>query len=269
MPGFIDKAGDLVRGAIRAYHGSPHNFNKFDSRKIGTGEGAQAFGYGMYFAGDENVARHYRDGLRTLGTPEERASIRLLESRLDEIAETQGVPVAGWGGLMDPPDTPEVRNIRRQLEDLQAAIESRPGHMYEVNIGVPERELLDWDAPISKQPESVQRLYGEYRLNEPGDGGRIYRDASVRLGSGYDDDLLGMLGDRDASQELLQAGVPGIRYLDANSRAGRSSARNYVMFPGTEDSIRILRKYGLLPATLAAKGVLNPQQEAGSKAPAF
>lgn len=268
MPGFIDKAGDLVRGAIRAYHGSPHNFNKFDSRKIGTGEGAQAFGYGMYFAGDENVARHYRDTLR-VGTPEERASIRSLRKQLEELAETQGTPTIGWGGLLDIPDTQEARSISQQIDALQADIDARRGHMYEVRIGVPESELLDWDAPIKNQPAVVQRLYGDYKWNEPGDGGRVYRDAAVRLGSAYDDDLTGTLGERDASQELLQAGIPGVRYLDANSRAGRSRGTNYVMFPGTEDSISILRKYGLLPATLGAEGVVSQQQEAGSKAPAF
>ena len=35
---------------IRAYHGSPYDFEKFDISKIGTGEGAQAYGHGLYFA---------------------------------------------------------------------------------------------------------------------------------------------------------------------------------------------------------------------------
>ena len=38
---------------IKAYHGSPHDFDRFDLSKIGTGEGAQAYGHGLYFA--ENV----------------------------------------------------------------------------------------------------------------------------------------------------------------------------------------------------------------------
>lgn len=44
-----------------AYHGSPHTFDKFSTEKIGTGEGAQSYGYGLYFAGKEAVARWYRD----------------------------------------------------------------------------------------------------------------------------------------------------------------------------------------------------------------
>jgi len=46
---------------ITAYHGSPHDFEKFDISKIGTGEGAQAYGHGLYFAESPTVARTYRD----------------------------------------------------------------------------------------------------------------------------------------------------------------------------------------------------------------
>jgi len=288
MPGYVGRFGDAVRGAIRAYHGSPHNFDKFDASRIGTGEGAQAYGHGLYFAGNEDVAKFYRNNVRS-GTPEEQDFIRretekqnrlyrqqdALREALEEQARRYGSPSEGWGDLNDIPDTDEAKAIQNRLRFLQADIdettqnlsaawrdiEARPGHMYQVQINVPEKDLLDWDAPVRKQPPTVRRLYGDFMFNEPGDGERIYRDASVRLGSNYDD-LTGMLGERDASQELLQAGIPGIRFLDSNSRAGRSGSRNYVMFPGTEDSIRILRKYGLLPATLGAEGVINQRQPA-------
>lgn len=46
-----------------AYHGTPHDFEKFDLKKIGTGEGAQAYGHGLYFAENEKVAQQYRDTL--------------------------------------------------------------------------------------------------------------------------------------------------------------------------------------------------------------
>ena len=48
---------------ITAYHGSPHDFDRFDISKLGTGEGAQAYGKGLYFAENEGVARNYRDAL--------------------------------------------------------------------------------------------------------------------------------------------------------------------------------------------------------------
>lgn len=42
------------------WHGSPHKFDKFDSTKIGTGEGAQAYGHGLYLAESPDVAGHYQ-----------------------------------------------------------------------------------------------------------------------------------------------------------------------------------------------------------------
>lgn len=44
-----------------AFHGSPHDFDRFDLSKIGTGEGAQAFGYGLYFASKRGIAEHYKE----------------------------------------------------------------------------------------------------------------------------------------------------------------------------------------------------------------
>jgi hypothetical protein len=46
-----------------AWHGSPHEFDKFDSSKIGTGEGAAAYGHGLYFTETEDIARYYKDTL--------------------------------------------------------------------------------------------------------------------------------------------------------------------------------------------------------------
>ena len=45
----------------QAYHGSPFNFDKFTLKKIGTGEGHMAYGWGLYFTSDEDIAKYYRD----------------------------------------------------------------------------------------------------------------------------------------------------------------------------------------------------------------
>ncbi len=48
-----------------AYHGTPHVFDKFNLQAIGTGEGAQAHGWGLYFAKNREVAEGYRERLAT------------------------------------------------------------------------------------------------------------------------------------------------------------------------------------------------------------
>lgn len=52
-----------------AWHGSPHDFDKFDLGAIGTGEGNQAHGWGLYFAKKKSVSRNYQKVLaKRLGT---------------------------------------------------------------------------------------------------------------------------------------------------------------------------------------------------------
>lgn len=60
----VPVAGVAKKG-IRAFHGSPHDFDKFSLSQIGTGEGAQTYGHGLYFAENEGVARAYREKLKT------------------------------------------------------------------------------------------------------------------------------------------------------------------------------------------------------------
>src|SRR5690606_34108278 len=57
IPGVGDAVAKAGKKGIRAFHGSPHDFDRFDISKIGTGEGAQAYGHGLYFADKEEVAK--------------------------------------------------------------------------------------------------------------------------------------------------------------------------------------------------------------------
>ena len=58
--GALKAAAKLVQDVIRSYHGSPYQFEKFSTNKIGSGVGAQAYGHGLYFSDNPNVARGYR-----------------------------------------------------------------------------------------------------------------------------------------------------------------------------------------------------------------
>ena len=46
-----------------AFHGSPHIFDQFSLHAIGSGEGRQAYGWGLYFAGEKEIAEYYRSTL--------------------------------------------------------------------------------------------------------------------------------------------------------------------------------------------------------------
>lgn len=51
---------------MTAYHGSPHKFSAFDHSKMGTGEGAQAHGWGTYLAKNRETGVEYAETLRGL-----------------------------------------------------------------------------------------------------------------------------------------------------------------------------------------------------------
>lgn len=290
-------AGEANPSVIRAYHGSPHDFDKFDASKIDTGEGAQAYGHGLYFAGDEAVAKGYRDSLAGQviidGAPMPdsmagndyilaNALANKQYSHLDEWRRKAQERYDHFSRKTDEAraryqQDPEGEGVLSELgrvkhaADLEADVlaafkrfdgrnvQRNSGRMYEVQIAHPEHALLDWDAPISQQPKAVQRAFGDSAIDRPGDGRRVYQDIATRRGEEFDDDMTGLLAGRAAAEELLQEGIPGIRYLDGYHRSSGQGTRNYVMFPGTEDSIRILRKYAIPGAV--GTGVASQYEE--------
>lgn len=169
-------SGASERQGIRAYHGSPHDFDKFDMSKIGTGEGAQAYGHGLYFAEAEDVAKQYKkqltdrtnylkpDGSTWSADSLEHMNVRVLASRGDlDAAISKAREVANT-------DSPVAAMARRDLEKLLAVQESggiqrNPGRMYEVNIKASPDDFLDWDKPLSQQSEKVRGALSNLGIN--------------------------------------------------------------------------------------------------------
>lgn len=61
---FDDNSVDILEKYYQpAYNGSPNQFDKFSTDYIGTGQGALAHGWGLYFAQDRAVSEEYRQTL--------------------------------------------------------------------------------------------------------------------------------------------------------------------------------------------------------------
>jgi hypothetical protein len=243
---------------VKAFHGSPHDFDKFDLSKIGTGEGAQAYGHGLYFADSEKVAKAYRDANQTMetllngkpikpGTPEFPAVMSIGANGYDKaLKQAEEFAAAGF---IKQSELDAIRALKG------AKIESKPrGKMYEVNIRANPDDFLDWDKPLAEQSESVRKAFLKAQaggdpllaelLNTSPEGLMMQgimpnaKGAAAYKTMAFDDkDPLA------ASRRLLDAGVPGIKYLDQGSRAAGDGSRNYVVFD--DKLIEILRKYGL------------------------
>ena len=226
-----------------AYHGSPHDFDKFSMDKIGTGEGAQAYGHGLYFAEAEDTAKAYRDQLQFpridgASTPVEKVADDLNYHR----GNVEGVKKI-YEGMLASGDEAAKRMAQEKLAALPEAVDRFKGRMYEVDINANPEDFLDWDAPLSAQPQSVRDALAEtgYVAPEGSDIGNMSgRMAYAKLAGGTNDTA-------PATEALRAKGIPGIKYLDAGSRgADGDGSRNYVVFD--EKIISIVRKYGIAAA---------------------
>ncbi len=84
-------AGEGSEGGLfqMAHHGSPHRFKKFSTDKMGSGEGTQAYGWGMYFAQKKDIAEHYRDGLATTTRAHNTLDgKKLTDKAVDQLAQS-------------------------------------------------------------------------------------------------------------------------------------------------------------------------------------
>lgn len=241
---------------IRAYHGSPHDFDRFDLSKIGTGEGAQAYGRGLYFAESEGVARSYRDNVKDMGR------VDAINQRLTELArEMTKLEKPGQYRQYREPRGYELAAEYDRL--MNEKLSPPPGKMYEVNIKADPEQFLDWDKPLSQQPEAraiFDRLRVDTTPETPHDNPAVNNiRAALARANMRRDDWQDALKRPETVQALRDAGIPGIKYLDQGSRAAGQGSRNYVVFD--DKLIEILRKYGLLPPVAAGTAAALNQQE--------
>lgn len=168
----------------RAFHGSPHDFDKFrlDDSTIGTGEGAQAFGFGLYFAGRKELADHYR---RNLSDTEYILDGKPLEDHYDSARDSYGevpgafIEFAVDNGFKDAIQLARVyakdasnrknfgdksvnsatdREIQQAILLLEKIEKQSKGKLYEVELAPQEDEYLDWDAPLRVQNDRLREF---------------------------------------------------------------------------------------------------------------
>lgn len=278
-----DPVGYLSRLAkgLRAYHGSPHDFDKFDLSKIGTGEGAQAYGHGLYFAENEGVAKGYRNSLSELGWVSPEIAAKYDPQTLDVIRHdmkrnTLSEIMAFNKQYADAAAETGRGSIMADVYNALRSGDVKPtGKMYEVDIHADPGKMLNWDRPMAEQPGIVQDIARNMDLSalKPGNRTRVLME-KWKAGaeqphypaSGHDFyNALSDYGGKstpELSRSLNQSGVPGIKYLDANSRgpstifnvgSPRADFGPYTPFTNEADAykqIEKLRKLGFGDAEL-------------------
>jgi hypothetical protein len=261
---------EAVPQRIVAYHGSPHSFDQFSLDKIGTGEGQQVYGHGLYFAENEDVAKGYRDGLSSSNVvsadgrrfddmpSHEREVMNYLlrtgKSPSDAVQHfaSQVEKDNEMMRTLEMPVSPSSSDPRLEFAKTLSAspdFESVPsGRMYQVKINADPERFLDFDKPLSEQSKAVQTALHDMRPDMT--GGQIHESSKLVPGDFFDK--------KAAAEALKQRGIAGIKYLDQGSRDAKSGSHNYVVFD--DKLIDILKKYGLV-GLLGGGMTMNASQQ--------
>jgi len=281
----IKEAMELQDEELTAYHGSPYSFKKFSTQKMGTGEGAQAFGWGLYFTDLEDIARQYTkagEGAIFIDkTPlSKRARFQKLpqdekievEQLLRDIANGELTRDELFGmAAYRKGDFLTAYNFIRDAKEVKFSPEAT---LYKVSLHkgkTPEQYTwLEWDKIIDKSintklieqakkegilieregktPVISKVPTGAYFTNDNISGQDLYENLTIAFGS-----------DKEASLFLLRAGIDGIKYPAESIARGATSdtARgfNYVVFD--ENAVSIEKQTQLEEMEVSKKDLIQ------------
>lgn len=240
----LERAGEAALGGMTVWHGSPYKFTAFDPKKIGTGEGAQAYGHGLYVAENPSVAGEYKERLNF------RNFSKIVEkgrNDYDVIAPDETVLAKGV-----------LRGPAQKAKDAFDA--EQKGNLYKIDLPDEHIEkMLDWDKRISKQPQMVQDAWQTWQQSKEGQKVRkqllaqrspqeVDRMLADPTGESMHKWIYESYGSPKGGENpkvakfLKSQGLAGVKYEDAGSRTvmGNRPTRNFVIFPGNESMLRIL-----------------------------
>lgn len=265
-----------------AFHGTRHVFDKFNVEQIGTGEGAQAFGHGLYFAEKKDVAEWYR---KTLTNRQETAasykgtdikkikedniflgealleayvSVRTnlpSESRLNDAKRNaiEELDIALLNRAVDSEDLQLISRARKEINQItEKDFSPEEGSLFEVRVPNKD-ELLSWENTLSESKsekliDSVLSAYRELGIESEDvlelNAEEIRIDLKNELlARGLSKATTLPEKEKDVSEFLLKHGVRGHTYLDATSRRTKKGTSNFVIYD--DASIEIAKRNGI------------------------
>jgi hypothetical protein len=270
--------GDISRGSVSpldVYHGTPHTLppternplGEFDASKIGTGEGAQAYGYGIYTAEARKTGERYRSQL----APERKASDLNTKMRFVQIGEkpinpdtfdvdvSQELIDAAKSGKKEFLDFANQKKSRweqlakdesykfqpyaeekvKAYDDLIKEAEKSgvkytgAGNLYKIDL--PDEmipKMLDYDKPMSEQSSEVQKILLPYQKEIGGSFGTgeqtLKAIAFERRMKGLDD------SPQAVANQLQEMGIVGVKYLDELSRSTKYKGDSAYFYAGQD-----------------------------------
>jgi hypothetical protein len=243
------------KSLLDVYHGSPHRFpptarnplGEFDASKIGTGEGAQVYGHGLYTAEAPAVATEYAKTLSSKSMTIDNQPIEknIKDYGINKIVGEYGNDLPKLKSRLNQyvkefanneyADVDSAKNIIKAIDEKRFNLKSG-GNVYKVDL--PDEkiaQMLDYDKTWKQQPKNVQdainvnSLLKYYGTDDLSTSQVLYHAKQNMSPAAF-------------AEFLRSKGVPGIKYLDEQSRSAGKGTRNFVVFPGEEKSMTILER---------------------------
>ena len=264
---------------MTVYHGSGAAFDAFDHNFMGTGEGAQAYGWGSYVTEVEGIGKAYAESGARKGD-----HITYNGERLGDVLDNEYYFDETWRNwkrhllsaktaeelkslIMNLYFMPNGKGIRERKKNFELQkkqlIEdidngkikvSLPRHLYTVEIPDNTGEnYLDWEGRADKIIDKIGITVEEYETNDISTGRDVYEYLNHKLGS-----------DKAASEFLSRAGFVGISYPAQFTTGGRSdNAKNYVIF--NEEDLQIKDRISFMKGKKKASETVLPEDESSFK----
>jgi hypothetical protein len=269
------KRYDPIMQQLDVFHGTPHRFpateanplGEFDASKINTGEGAQAYGHGIYYAESPDVAGTYRSSNDPIARKAEMLlqssdgdvsrAMRYAQKKVEDLEKNREVK-----GFFSPVALEQNKGALEYLKQIKSGKTPQVGSLYKADL--PDEmidRMLDWDKRISDQPESVKNAWQSWqqtkeaqklkkqllaRGNTQTEIDKMFANPTGETAHGWIYESYGSSkgGEKPKVAKFLRSqGVLGVKYQDAGSRGqGGSGTRNFVVFPGEEKKVRILER---------------------------
>ncbi len=193
------KKGDIAKvvpptnksDGILAFHGSGADFDEFNLSKIGTGEGTQVFGHGLYFTDSKDIAKFYKNTmLKSQNVEFNGKPIKFLsdsqdidnktvvlgkirdrilsgkhnsKSAINNVKFEYEQSINNSFDLSRPLNKIDKMNYDSMKSDLDYIdsldandFKYESGKTYEVNIKTVKDNLINHDIPINEQSKNMQ-----------------------------------------------------------------------------------------------------------------
>jgi len=238
--------------AVEAWHGSPYaGIQNFTTGRVGTGEGYQSYGWGMYFTDKREVAKGYAEALAKYDEYYDKAEtfigqksakwiekavfysgydhnkvIPFLQEKIEKYKDNPNITLRFEKAIKFIQDNPLPQN--RHLYKVLIRKGRKPGELNFINFLEPlkNKDVVLISDQLAR--EGITDASLEHALWDITPARVLYKQLSRILGS-----------DKEASLLLSRAGIDGFIYPTeiSDREKGRGKGVNYVVF--REDNITV------------------------------